>query len=163
MIATLLGLQVIELGVMHLLLMLWNPTIAWIALALSLWGLIWTIALLKSFRINPVLVSGRTLRVRNGLLYDFTVARDDIIIAEAGEPEQAGEGAPILDLAILSSPNVFLRFRRPVAIRTFLGGERQIGGVGLKLDDSAAFLEDLRRSRQRPLRDERTDASPAET
>ncbi|MXO55272.1 hypothetical protein [Pontixanthobacter gangjinensis] len=50
MIATFLALQVIELSVVHLLLMFWNPLVAWVFFGLSVWGLIWTTALLKSFR-----------------------------------------------------------------------------------------------------------------
>ena len=147
MIATFLALQVIELSVVHLLLMLWNPTVAWIMFALSVWGLVWTTALLKSFRIKPVLVGPDTLRVRSGMIYDFEVAIERISAERSSFTSEELAGRSILNLAILSSPNVSLRFTQPLAIPTLFGRTREIAGVGLRLDDSNGFLEELARRR----------------
>jgi hypothetical protein len=145
MIATFVVLQVIEMSVLHLLLVFWNPTVAWIMFALSCWGLIWSIALMKSFRINPVLLSESHLRVRSGMLYDFEVPLDAIRDAQRPFSTEELSDRHILDLALMSSPNVSIRFARPIAIPTAFGGERMIEGVGLRLDDSAAFLAALER------------------
>ncbi|MBV7267125.1 hypothetical protein [Erythrobacter ani] len=145
MIATFLALQVIELGVVHLLLMLWNPTVAWVMFALSGWGLIWTIALLKSFRINPVLLTKDRIRVRSGMIYDFEVPIDQVVADGKAFMADDLERKEILNLAIMSSPNVSLRFSEAVTIRTFAGGHRQIFGVALRLDESAAFMSELDR------------------
>lgn len=42
MLWVLLTLQMIELSVVHLLVMLWSPTVAWVLLALSVWGGRWS-------------------------------------------------------------------------------------------------------------------------
>ncbi|MBD2841851.1 hypothetical protein [Erythrobacter rubeus] len=146
MIATFVALQVIELGVVHLLLMLWNPVVAWIVFGLSMWGLIWTIALLKSFRINPVLVAPGAVRVRSGMIYDFVVPVGSIAETRSAFSSGELERKDVINLAIMSSPNVSLRFSEPVMIRTFTGGQRPISGVALRLDESAEFLAELDRA-----------------
>ncbi|EAQ30716.1 hypothetical protein NAP1_08050 [Erythrobacter sp. NAP1] len=145
MVATFLALQVIEISVVHLLLMLWSPTLAWVLFALSIWGIIWTVALLKSFRINPVLVTGEVVRVRSGMLYDFEVPIHQIADASTAFTSEELQDKSVLNLALMSAPNVSLRFENPVVFSTALGGEKRISGVGLRLDDSAGFLEALRR------------------
>ena len=147
MIATFLALQLIELSVVHLLLMLWNPLVAWICFGFSVWGLIWTTALLKSFRIKPVLIGPDAVRVRNGIIYDFEIPMDCISTERNAFTTEELNGKSILNLAILSSPNVSLRFTKPLAIRTFFGRTKEISGVGLRLDESNAFLEELARRR----------------
>lgn len=143
MIATFIALQVIELSVVHLLLMLWNPTVAWVMLALSVWGIIWTIALLKSFRINPVLLTTDSVRVRSGMIYDFDVPLHRIADSQSGFSAEELRDKRTLNLAIMSSPNVCLRFDEPITIKTFFGAKKDISGVALRLDDSAAFLSEL--------------------
>ncbi|AWW75268.1 hypothetical protein CD351_12595 [Erythrobacter sp. KY5] len=145
MIATFLVLQVIEISVVHLLLMYWSPTLAWVLFAVSVWGIIWTVALLKSFRINPVLVTGDVVRVRSGMIYDFEVPISQIADAATAFTSEELQDKSVLNLALMSAPNVSLRFSRPIAIPTAIGGEKHISGVGLRLDDSAGFLEVLKR------------------
>ncbi len=128
MIATFVALQLIELSVVHFLLMLWNPTVAWILLALSAWGVIWTVALLKSFRINPVLVTDDTVRIRSGMIYDFEVPRLCIADSQTGFTSEELEDKRVLNLAILSSPNACLRFTKPISIPTAFGGRETFTG-----------------------------------
>jgi hypothetical protein len=104
---------------------------------------IWTVALLKSFRINPVLLSDESVRVRSGMIYDFTLPRGLVLESETAFTSEELKDKAILNLAIMSSPNVSLRFAEPIEIRTFFGGSREITGVGLRLDDSRAFLSEL--------------------
>ncbi|MEL6528894.1 MAG: hypothetical protein AAFQ27_02975 [Pseudomonadota bacterium] len=143
MIASILVLQVLEMSVVHLLLMVWAPTFAWIMLGLSAWGVIWTIALLKSFRINPVLVDEMSVRVRSGMIHDVIIPKDCIASFQTAFSSEELNDKSVLNLAILSAPNVGLRFVRPVPIPTRFGGTRMLRGVALRLDDSAGFLSEL--------------------
>ena len=110
---------------------------------LSVWGLIWTTALLKSFRIKPVLIGSDTVRVRSGMIYDFEIPIDRISTEKTAFTSEELNDKSVLNLAILSSPNVSLRFTEPVAIPTFFGRTKEISGVGLRLDQSSVFLEEL--------------------
>ena len=141
MIATLLALQVIELAVMHFLLMLWSPVAAYILLAASIWGIVWTVALLKSLRINPVLVTHDTVRIRSGMLYDFEVPLAAVRADHTSFTAAELDDRSILNLALLSSPNVAVRFDPPASLPRLVGQPREIRGVGLRLDDSAGFLD----------------------
>ena len=149
MLATLLVLQLIELSVMHLLLMLWNPTVAYVLLALSIWGVIWTVALLKSFRLNPVLLGEDCIRARWGMINDVCIPIE--LIADTGRAFTSEEldTKAVLNLAMFSSPNVSLRLREPIVMRTMFGGSREISGVALRLEDSATFVSQLAERDQR--------------
>lgn len=147
MIAAILVLQVLEMSVVHLLLMSWMPTVAWVLLALSAYGVIWMIALLKSFRINPVLLTDNTIRARSGMMHDVAIPRDLVADSETGFTSAELKDKRILNLAILSSPNVCLRFSRPLTIPTPFGGTRELDGVALRLEESSAFLAELNSDR----------------
>lgn len=143
MIVALVVLQIIELAVVHFLVMLWKPIIAWILFVLSVWGILWTVALLKSFRMRPVLIESNEVRARSGLIYDVTIPFDAIEGWDVPFTKEELDGKSVLNLAILSSPNVSLRFNRELVLPTMFGGERLIEGVALRLDDSAAFVSHL--------------------
>ena len=144
MIVTFVVLQVIEISVVHLLVMLWNPTVAWVLFALSAWGLIWTMALLKSLRIKPVLLSENCVHARFGILHDVEVPLSAIGDIDTPYSSEELEDKGVLNMALMSAPNVHLRLAQPIAIPSLLGRERLITGVALKLDDSAGFVAALK-------------------
>lgn len=136
-------LQVIELGVVHLLLMLWNPAAAWIVFALTLAGLLWFVALTKSMRLMPVLLEEDAMRVRAGTLIDFEVAYANIAAVGEAFTAETLMAKTTCNTAILSSPNVTLRLARPVAVERPFGAPRLVDRVALRLDEPAAFLAAL--------------------
>ncbi|VVT02128.1 hypothetical protein [Erythrobacter sp. EC-HK427] len=145
MMGVFIALQVIELGVVHLLLSLWSPFVAWLVFAPTLAGLLWFIALTKSLRLNPVLLTQDSLRVRTGILHDCTIPLD--AIASIGETFDAKtlKARSTLDTAIMSAPNVTLRLARPVEMPGLIG-TRTIDRVALRLDEPAAFQAALRKA-----------------
>lgn len=145
MLAALMVLQVIELGVMHLLLMQWSVKAAWIALAISLAGLLWLIGLLKSFRLYPVLIERTGVRVRSGLMIDLFVPFEAIRSIGAPLAGEALKAPTVCNTAILSSPNVALALASTVTLYPPIGRPRAIEHVALRLDDSPAFIAELER------------------
>lgn len=141
-----LCLQAIELVVVHLLLVHWNPTVAWIAFALSLAGILWFVALIKSVRLYPVLVEPGAVRVRGGLVIDLSIPFD--AIDDVGEGFDAGllKDRATVNCAILSEPNVTITLSRPVSMATMTGAARPVERVALRLDDDAAFRRALDRA-----------------
>ena len=144
MLAAFMVLQVLELSVVHLLLMLWNPTVAWVMFALSIGGLLWTIAFIKSLRINPVLLTENGVRARFGMVNDLEVPFAQIAEIDRPFSKEELDSKRVLNFATFSSPNVALRFAQPIAIPTAFGGKREITGVAMRLDESAEFLAELR-------------------
>ncbi|MEN3973143.1 hypothetical protein WJS89_10730 [Sphingomicrobium sp. XHP0235] len=143
----LLGLQVIELGVVHLLLMLWNETVAWVVFALTMVGIGWFVAMIKAIRLYPVLLGADGVRVRSGMLVDFMVPLDAIAIVEATFEKAVLDEKETLNLAILSAPNVALTLKRALVTEGVFGSERRVERVALHLDDPAHFLAELERLR----------------
>ncbi|MXP08627.1 hypothetical protein [Pseudoblastomonas halimionae] len=146
MIATLLALQVCELALVHFFVMMWNPLVAWILLAVSVGGVLWLIALMKSFRIKPVLLDDATLRVRSGAMVDAVIPRDAIARVAPSFDADLRKRKDTLDTAILSAPNVCLELSSPVSIPTLFGGSRDVLRVAMRLEDSAGFLRELAQS-----------------
>lgn len=143
MIAALLVLQLFELAIMHFFLMMWHPTAAWIAFGLSAAGAVWFVALMKSFRIMPVLLDDQTLRVRSGAMVDAAIPRSAIARVVPPFDEATRRRKDTLDTAILAAPNVCLELAHPVAVPSLFGATRDVVRVSMRLEESAAFLRAL--------------------
>ncbi|WP_029030152.1 hypothetical protein [Salinarimonas rosea] len=143
MVAAFLVLQLIELAVVHLLVGLWSETAALVLLALSVWGVIWLVALLKSFRIYPVLVHRNAVVVRAGSLVDETIPLDAIARRTANFDSERLKSKRTLNAAVLAWPNVFLELGSPIQVRTVFGGRRTVDAVAFRLDDPAPFFRQL--------------------
>lgn len=139
-----LALQAIELAVVHLLLVQWQPTLAWVLFGVSIAGMLWFVALIKSIRLRPVLLTAEGVAVRGGLLVDLRVPFDAIArVGERFDPALLKDAATV-NCAVLSEPNVTLTLARPLPMRGLLGGEKRVDRVALRLDEPEAFLAELR-------------------
>ena len=157
-----LFIQFAEISLVHFFLYLWNPIVAWIVLAVSIYAVIWTVALMKSFRDKPVLLGSDALHVRWGFLYDFRISLDAIKIRE-DLPMTKTKGDSTLTLVLMSTPNVILELEQSVKVPTFLGRTRDISCVAIRLDDSEEFFatisQKMARSRVSADRDSPTFCS----
>jgi hypothetical protein len=66
MMWVLVGLSGVELMVVHLLLAAWYPRAAVVAAALNAGGMLWLMAIIRSFRRLPVTLDDRQLLMRAG-------------------------------------------------------------------------------------------------
>ncbi|QZD90401.1 hypothetical protein K3148_03130 [Qipengyuania aurantiaca] len=143
MIAAFLILQLIEIVVVDLLVSHWSERAAWVLLALGIWGALFLIALMKAFRLYPVLLDDRNLRVRAGSVIDMSVPLDAIAAIEPSVTHHEAKGREVLNAAILSHPNVILRLGRPLEYRPIFGKPRLVERVAFRLDQPAPLLEAL--------------------
>ena len=139
MLAVFLALQLIELSVVHFLVMMWNPTVAWVLLAISVWGAIWILALLKSLRLKPVLLTEEGMRVRAGFLIDTTVPYAAIREVRGPLGSDEVKAKTTLNAAIFSWPEIVLELREPLSVPGLFGSSRLIDKVAFKLDEPAGF------------------------
>lgn len=142
-----LVLQLIELSLVHFLLMLWNPTVAWTLFALTAGGAAWMVGLIRSFYTQPVVLDDQGVRLRCGLILDLQVAFGNI--AETNKPLDKDEAIakstcnpPFL---LMTVPNVVLRLREPTRSKGRWGREKIYEIIALKLDEPARFDSELRR------------------
>jgi hypothetical protein len=145
MAVTLLALQAIEVAVHHLLLAHWSAFAAYVLFVLSDVGLIYMIALIKSFRLCPVLLTPEGVRVRAGLLVDRFVPYAAIASLETSFDSALVKDKATLNAGLLAWPNLVLRLHAP------LPGRRPRSAIAFRLDDPEPFVRALRwRLQSRP-------------
>lgn len=142
MMWVLIGLSGIELLVVHFLLAFWNRWIAMVASVLTVATMAWLVALIRSMRRLPVLMTSDSLVMRVG-----TLRRHDIDLANiAGVRtswETRGEKAKsVSNLALIAYPNVMIDLETPLSV-TRAGRRRQISTIAHRLDDLPGFLAAL--------------------
>ena len=140
----------IELFVLHVLLP-WE-TVRIVADILGVWGLVWMLGLLASFKVYQHLVTESGLRIRNGVSTDLTVSWDAVAtigVRERGRDKSRAlqldrdEAGTVLNVVIGSRTNVDVKLRRPlvVPLRT---GEESIVELRLYADDAHDLISRAR-------------------
>lgn len=138
MAVTLLALQAIEVAIHHLLLAHWSPVAAYVLFAVSDVGLVYMIALIKSFRLRPVLLTPEGVRIRTGLLIDRFVPYDTIAGLETRFDSALVKDRATLNAGLLAWPNLVLWLHDP------LPGRRSHRAIAFRLDDPEPFVRALR-------------------
>ncbi len=129
------ALAALELFVVHFLVSLWSVTVALILSALTLATMIWLVLLIRSFRRLPVLLDEQGLFLRSGSLISLRVPLDRVEIVRGQFASDALKPRSVLNLAMLSYPNVLVELREPMR-----RGRRSIDRIAHRLDDPGAFL-----------------------
>jgi hypothetical protein len=128
-----------ELVIVHLLLVLWKPWLAWTLSALSFATIGWIVGVILSFRRRPVRIADGALVMRAGALKRIVVPLDRVAGLRAGWSAADLKRRDVLNLALLAWPNVVVELTEPIAMRG-----RPIRAIAHKLDDPAAFAAALR-------------------
>lgn len=147
MMAALLALQAIEIGVLDVLLRLWSPRLANMLLVVGLVLLLYSLGLIRSLRLRPILLTGDGLLIRVGIL-----AQQPIPLAEIAGPAPeilAAEvrAATTRNMALLAWPNVIVRLKRPIDRTPCLRPRPPIRALAFRVDDPAVFLSALEAAR----------------
>lgn len=140
----------IELIALHLLLP-WE-TIRLIVDIVSIWGLIWMLGFMASFKVHPHLVSDSGLRIRNGAATDITVPWD--AIARVGVRERSrdkstaiqldqDEQGTVLNVVVGSRTNVNVTLLRPLVV-PLSKGEEPVTEIRLYADDARGLAKHVR-------------------
>ena len=129
------ALAAIELFVVHFLVSLWSVTVALILSALTLATMVWLVLLIRSFRRLPVLLDEEALLLRSGSIVSLSVPLDRIETVRGQFASEALKSRSVLNLAMLSYPNVLIELREPI-----WRGRRSIDRIAHRLDDPGAFL-----------------------
>jgi len=125
-----------ELFIVHFLVAtLWSGTAAALLSALTLLSILWLIGLIRSFRRLPVLVDGDGLLMRAGTLRALRIDAANVGRVRRSFPSAALKEEGMLNLAMLSYPNVIVELAAPVAGRR----GRSVRAVAHALDDPDRF------------------------
>ena len=136
LVAVLLMLFAIEGFAIHLLLAKWSLTAAWIMTASTIYGAFWFIADFRAMVLRPNLIDAHTIRLRSGLRFELTIARDQLVSISKEIPKQREQ---VLNLTLLGTPTHWLHLREPAQAIGPYGFKRSAQVIGLQVDDAQAF------------------------
>jgi hypothetical protein len=132
------GISLVEVPLLHLVVMRWSITVAWILSAIGVYGAIWLAGMARALVLRPVLVGKGELVIRSGLLWTLRVPLDRIASIHRGG------GASDLRLCPGGDPNVAVEFSEPVIAMGMFGIRRRVTRVALCIDDADGFERALR-------------------
>jgi hypothetical protein len=126
----------LEMLPMHLVIRQWNPTWAWAATGISLYGMIWLIGLGRSLELRPVLIGPEFLDLRYGLLFALRVPCE--MIASFRRADSAGPSHAFV-LPKGSQPDFCIDLACPLEAEGLFGVRRHVSLLALAPDDPAGF------------------------
>ena len=138
------ALASLELFVVHFLVSIWSVRLALLLSALTIATIVWLAWLIRSFRRLPVLLDEETLLMRSGRLLSLQVPLEQVAAVHDHFPSETLKSRAVLNLAMLSYPNLLVDLREPIR-----RGRRSIGHIAHRLDDPAGFIAALRTRLQR--------------
>jgi hypothetical protein len=131
------GVSVIEAALVHLVVTRWSVAAAWVLTALSVYGMVWLVAIARSFVLRPVLVQAGELVARGGMMWTVRVPLAAICAVDPGASQHD------LKLPPASEPNVVLRLAKPVTAQGMYGMTRRVSILALAIDDRNGFVRAL--------------------
>jgi hypothetical protein len=130
-----LVLASLELFVVHFLVAIWSLRVALLLSALTIATILWLALLIRSFRRLPVLVHADTVLLRSGNLLSVRVPLDQVETIRGNFASEALKSRSVLNLAMLSYPNVLIELREPIR-----RGRRSIARIAHRLDAPDGFI-----------------------
>ena len=124
---------VLEMIPTHLLLQRWSAGGAWVATAVSAYGLIWMVGVARSFRLRPTLIDGDYVHLRYGLIFQLQVPRSLIARSRRAVTDDIQFAVPRN-----TEPTHCLEFAREVTAEGLFGFQRRLTRVALAFDDPVA-------------------------
>jgi hypothetical protein len=121
--------SLLEIVPVHLVLARWSHGWAWGLTALSLYGMLWMIAVARSFELRPCYVTEEECVIRCGLLFSVRIPRSAI----ASVSRERIEGARAVPRRV--EPTWFLRFHEPIEAERILGFATKIDALAIAPDD----------------------------
>ncbi len=139
-------LLVIETFVLHILLGLWNETVAWILTALSLYTICQVIAIIQSMNHRFIYINN----LKNQLELKYGFASQTIIPFTAIERIEKLNKIPVKDSTIHLSPfqmidstNLVIHVSKPLSIDRLYGIQKTYSSIGLWVDDRDTFVQQI--------------------
>ena len=120
---------------LHLILMRYSPTAAWIAAGLDVYGLVWAVALLRANRLRAYQMDAECLRLRAGLIWEADIRWRDLA---AIRPFIAGDRVDV-KAVFLNTPQMVIELRGPVKVTGLYGIQRTAGKIAIAVDDLEGF------------------------
>ncbi len=141
MLLTFLALALVFEGVpTHFLLGHWSGPAAWVCTGLTVYGLIWTVAVMRSLRLRPILIGTEGMLLRLGSLWAIEVPREQIVACRPVRGQALDRKQPgYLSLVKLNEPQWLLELARPAVAHGPYGIRKSVRRVAFGVDDAEGF------------------------
>jgi len=135
----------IETAVIHILLLKWNLTAAWIMTALSIYTAIQLFGYLKSIMKRPISIVGNKLYLRYGILSEANVDIEDIDLVELSTKsiEFDKETRNLSPFGELDSHNVVINLKRVCTLSGLYGINKKFTTIALFVDNKDDFKKQI--------------------
>ncbi len=140
-LAMMSALLVVETIGVHIMLLQWSETAAWIVTAVTIYGFLWFLGDYHAMRLHPVLVDNEVLHVRCGLRWRAEVRRDQIVAMSTSEPK---DGSERVNLSVIGGAGLWIELAQPVTVCGLFGRRKQARFLGLSIEDDQGFRECMR-------------------
>jgi hypothetical protein len=149
-------LSAVEIPIVDLIVHRW-PVVRIAFLILGIWGVTWMFGFLCAYLMKPHTVGPDGIRVRQGLEVDIALSWDDIASVarnkRVDEPKSPRfdetDDSRILVFRMQDETIIEIELERPTTVRLpgggAKGGDQTITGVRIWVDDSRAFMDEVRK------------------
>ena len=141
LLAVIIFLIIVETIVLHILLALWNETIAWILTLLSLYSLIQIFGFMRSLSKRPVIIGKEKLYLRYGIVKETVIDLNNIDAIEISgrDIELDSVNSKLSLLGNLESHNLLLHLKNKGILNGPYGKTNSFKTLALHIDDKVAF------------------------
>lgn len=146
LLAVIIFLVLVETIVLHLVLLSWQPVVAWVIFALSLYTILQLFAHGKALRRRFTRIGPTAVHLANGLAADATIPLDMISAVNVNTNSIDTHGGQLRKVALLGDlepHNVVFYLTSPIAIQQLYGLQKRGDVIACFVDEPAAFVEEI--------------------
>jgi hypothetical protein len=137
---------------LHYFLHQWNPIVSWILLILNLYSVLFFLAQIQGFRLNPVKISDQELIIRIGFASRITIPLNNIAaVHQYVGPEKLSKAEEKITFQAIApdfmpeKPQLEINLKEPQTAHYLYGFTKNVSQVHIKLDDPVSFKSSLLR------------------
>ncbi len=138
LLAVVIFLVLIETAILHLLLMNWNITVAWVLSGLSIYTSIQLFGFLKSLTKRPITVTEDSVLLRYGMLSETTIAMQNIKSVELSSLKR-DTTVSLSPLNDLEEFNVVIHLHEEQQLNGVYGLKKVFSSIAFFVDDKEQF------------------------
>lgn len=140
LVAGVLTVGLIEGVGLHVLLMRWNPSVAFWVTLMSAYGLLFFIADGVATVKRPSYLTNTHVCLRLGVRWRATIPRS-VIASVVPISDKPDKQADQLNAALLTTPNVLLTFTEPICLTGPYGRQKRVTRLSFFVDNRPAFVQ----------------------
>ncbi len=143
----LIGLLAVETAVVHVVLLQWSATTAWILSALSVYAVIWFVGDYRALSARSIVLTKEALQLHIGLRWEATVPYRLIETVETVKEAPEVLSKSSLKIDMMGQVNVRIRLRETTEVIGMYGIRRRVDEILLQVDDAGRFLGEVKENR----------------